>query len=105
MVTLNLTNNQAIMLHAIFGNLAPEDIIDMVNGNLNNYIKNGEEDTYYFTAYRALKHFINAHPTKDPFGEQDVDLFDELDWIVEGIGRKLNRKILESSNESKETNK
>ncbi len=100
MVTLNLTNNQAIMLHALLTNHTAEDIVDMINDNLNDYIKEGG-DTYYFTAYRAIKHFINTNPKDFPFNEEDIDLFDDLEWAVEGIGRKLNKKVLEANSEER----
>ena len=101
MVTLNLTDVQAIILHAVFTNHLPEEIVDIINENYDYYIK---EDPHspYTAAYESIKKFTN--PVNKPFSEDDIDLFDELEWAVEDIGRDL-LKATRRAKLAKETNK
>ncbi len=103
MVTLNLTDIQAIILHAVFTNHLPEEIVNIINQNYDYYI---EEDPHspYTAAYESIKKFIKTNPENKPFSEDDIDLFDELEWAVEDIGRDL-LKAARRAKLAKETNK
>lgn len=103
MVTLNLTDNQVIMLHAAFTNYLPEELANIINENLN-YYHEEEPQSPYTTAYEIIKQFIETNPENNPFGEEDIDLFDELEWAVEDIGRE-RQKIERRARLAKETNK
>ena len=87
MVTLNLTDTQAIMLHAVFVNHLPEEIVGFINKDYNYYL---EEEPYspYAAAYKFIKQFIEANPENESFGEEGINLFDELEGTVKDIGRK-----------------
>lgn len=43
MVTLTLTDAQAIILHAVFTNHTPEEIVDFINQNYDYYIEIEED--------------------------------------------------------------
>lgn len=103
MVTLTLTDAQAIMLHAVFVNHLPEEIVGFINQNYDYYL---EEDpcSPYDAAYESIKQFIKTNPKNNPFGEEDVDLFDELEWTMEDIGRE-RLKAERRAKLAKETNK
>ena len=103
MITLNLTDAQAIMLHAVFVNHLPEEIVGFINQNYDYYL---EEDpcSPYAAAYESIKQFIEANPENKSFGEEDVNLFDELEETVEDIGREC-LKNERKAKLAKETNK
>lgn len=105
MVTLTLTDAQAIILHAVFTNHTPEEIVDFINQNYDYYIEI-EEDPHspYTAAYESIKKFIKTNPENKPFSEDDIDLFDELEWAVEDIGRDL-LKAARRAKLAKEINK
>lgn len=87
MVTLNLTDAQAIMLHAAFVNHLPEEIIGFINKDYDYYL---EEEPYspYAAAYKFIKQFIETNPESESFGEEGIDLFDELEGTIKDIGRE-----------------
>ena len=103
MVTLTLTDTQAIMLHAVFTNHPPEEIVDIINQNYNYYL---DEDprSPYTAAYKFIKQFIKANPENEPFNEDDIDVLDELEWTIMGIGCERLKNERKAKLE-KETNK
>lgn len=103
MVTLNLTDAQAIMLHAAFINHLPEEIVGFINKDYDYYL---EEEPYspYAAAYKFIKQFIEANPENESFGEESINLFDELEGTVKDIGRE-RLKNERKAKLAKETNK
>lgn len=103
MVTLKITDAQAIILRAVFGDHHPEEIVDIINQHYNYYL---EEDPHspYTAAYESIKQFIKSNPENKPFSEDDIDLFDRLEWAVEDIGRE-RLKAAKRAKLAKETNK
>lgn len=103
MVTLNLTDAQAIMLHAIFVNHLPKEMVEFINQNYDYCLKE-YPCSPYAAAYESIKQFIKTNPENKPFGEEDVDLFNELEWTIEDIGRE-RLKAERRAKLAKETNK
>ena len=58
----------------------------------------------YAAAYKFIKQFIETNPENESFGEEGINLFDELEETVKDIGREL-LKNERKAKLAKETNK
>ena len=105
MVTLNLTDTQAIMLHALFDAHLPEEAINMIKKKFEVYYADGIWD-YATYAYAYAASFFENNSFHLPF-EDDYTILSEKIWDnLERVGLRHaaeGRKFLE--NNSKETNK
>lgn len=88
-ITLNLNNRQITMLHAIFGEATTQDTTNAVNNEYANFLEDCPNDPVC-TAYKHTVAFMNNHPTKSPFGDENIELFGILDDAMRTIGRNLN---------------
>ena len=105
MVTLNLTDTQAVMLHALFDAHLPEEAINMIKKKFEVYYADGIWD-YATYAYAYAASFFENNSFHLPF-EDDYTILSEKIWDnLEGVGLRHaaeGRKFLE--NNPKETNK
>lgn len=101
MVTLNLTDTQAVILDALFRNHSTEEDIDLVKKEFKKFLKNDARDpsTYAYA--------IAANDTPDwIFLNDDGELYNSLEDIVYNIGLAHQDKAIEILNNiTKETNK
>lgn len=101
MVTLNLTDTQAVILDALFRNHSTEEDIDLVKKEFKEFLKNDAHDpsTYAYA--------IVANDTPDwIFLNDDGELYNSLEDIVYNIGLAHQDKAIEILNNiTKETNK
>lgn len=101
MVTLNLTDTQAVILDALFRNHSTEEDIDLVKKEFKEFLKNDAHDpsTYAYA--------IAANDTPDwIFLNDDGELYNSLEDIVYNIGLAHQNKAIEILNNiTKETNK
>lgn len=101
MVTLNLTDTQAVILDALFRNHSTEEDIDLVKKEFKEFLKNDAHDpsTYAYA--------IAANDTPDwIFLNDDGELYNSLEDIVYNIGLAHQDKAIEILNNiTKETNK
>lgn len=101
MVTLNLTDTQAVILDALFRNHSTEEDIDLVKKEFKEFLKNDAHDpsTYAYA--------IAANDTPDwIFLNDDGELYNSLEDIVYNIGLAHQDKAIELLNNiTKETNK
>lgn len=99
MVTLNLTDTQAVMLDALFRNHSTEENIDLVKKEFKEFLKNDAHDpsTYAYA--------IVANNTPDwIYQNDDGELYNSLEDIVYNIGLAHQNKAIELLNNiAKET--
>ena len=101
MVTLNLTDTQAVMLDALFRNHSTEENIDLVKKEFKEFLKN---DAYDPSTYAYA---IVANDTPDwMYFDDDGELYNSLEDIVYNIGLAHQDKAMKILNNiAKETNK
>ena len=101
MVTLNLTDTQAIMLDALFRNHTLEEIIDLVKKEFKEFL---EDDAHSPSAYAYA---IAANDTHNwIYQNDDGELYNSLEDIVYNIGLAHQDKAIEIlTNITKEINK
>ena len=101
MVTLNLTDTQAVMLDALFRNHSTEENIDLVKKEFKEFLKN---DAYNPSTYAYA---IVANDTPDwMYFDDDGELYNSLEDIVYNIGLAHQDKAMKILNNiAKETNK
>ena len=100
MVTLNLTDTQAVILDALFRNHSTEEDIDLVKKELKEFLKNDAHDpsTYAYAIVANTPDWI--------FQNDDGELYNSLEDIVYNIGLTHQDKAIEILNNiAKETNK
>ena len=100
MVTLNLTDTQAVILDALFRNHSTEEDIDLVKKEFKELLKNDAHDpsTYAYTIVANTPNWI--------YQNDDGELYDSLEDIVYNIGLAHQDKAIEILNNiAKETNK
>lgn len=100
MVTLNLTDTQAVILDALFRNHSTEEDIDLVKKEFKEFLKNGAHDpsTYAYAIVANTPDWI--------YQNDDGELYDSLEDIVYNIGLAHQDKAIEIlTNTTKETNK
>lgn len=105
MVTLNLTDAQAIILHALFDAHLPEEAINMIRKKFEAYCADGIwDDVTYAYAYAAS--FFENNSLHLPFEDDYAILSEQIWYNLERVGFRHaaeGRKFLE--NNSKEINK
>ena len=100
MVTLNLTDIQAVILDALFRNRSTEEDIDLVKKEFKEFLKNDVHDpsTYAYA--------IGANTPDWIYQNDDGELYNSLEDIVYNIGLTHQDKAIEILNNiTKETNK
>ena len=100
MVTLNLTDTQAVILDALFRNHSTEEDIDLVKKEFKEFLKNDAHDpsTYAYAIVANTPNWI--------YQNDDGELYDTLEDIVYNIGLAHQDKAIEILNNiTKETNK
>ena len=100
MVTLNLTDTQAVMLDALFRNHSTEENIDLVKKEFKEFLKNDAHDpsTYAYAIAANTPDWICQN--------NDGELYNSLEDIVYNIGLAHQDKAIEILNNiTKETNK
>ena len=100
MVTLNLTDTQAVMLDALFRNHSTEENIDLVKKEFKEFLKNDARDpsTYAYAIVANTPDWI--------YQNDDGELYNSLEDIVYNIGLAHQDKAIEILNNiTKETNK
>ena len=100
MVTLNLTDTQAVILDALFRNHSTEEDIDLVKKEFKEFLKNDAHDpsTYAYAIVANTPDWI--------YQNDDGELYDSLEDIVYNIGLAHQDKAIEIlTNTTKEKNK
>lgn len=100
MVTLNLTDTQAVMLDALFRNHSTEENIDLVKKEFKEFLKHDAHDpsTYAYAIVANTPDWI--------YQNDDGELYNSLEDIVYNIGLAHQDKAIEILNNiTKETNK
>ena len=100
MVTLNLTDTQAVMLDALFRNHSTEENIDLVKKEFKEFLKNDAYDpsTYAYAIVANTPDWI--------YQNDDGELYISLEDIVYNIGLAHQDKAIEILNNiTKETDK
>ena len=100
MVTLNLTDTQAVILDALFRNHSTEEDIDLVKKEFKEFLKNDAHDpsTYAYAIVANTPDWI--------YQNDDGELYNSLEDIVYNIGLAHQNKAIEIlTNTTKETNK
>ena len=100
MVTLNLTDIQAVILDALFRNRSTEEDIDLVKKEFKEFLKNDAHDpsTYAYAIVANTPDWI--------YQNDDGELYNSLEDIVYNIGLTHQDKAIEILNNiTKETNK
>ena len=100
MVTLNLTDTQAVILDALFRNHSTEEDIDLVKKEFKEFLKNDAHDpsTYAYAIVANTPDWI--------FQNDDGELYNSLEDIIYNIGLAHQDKAIELLNNiTKETNK
>lgn len=100
MVTLNLTDIQAVMLDALFRNHSTEENIDLVKKEFKKFLKN---DAYDPSTYAYA---IVTNDTPDwKYLDDDGELYNSLEDIVYNIGLIHKDKAIEILNNITKENK
>lgn len=94
-ITLTLNNRQVAMLHALFGEATTQNITDAIKKCYEEYLCT-ECNSAVTTAYERVIAYMNNHPTNNPFGDENIELFQALDDAMALIGRNFQ------NNEEKE---
>lgn len=94
-ITLTLNNRQVAMLHALFGEATTQNITDAIKKCYEEYLST-ECNSAVTTAYERVIAYMNNHPTNNPFGDENIELFQALDDAMALIGRNFQ------NNEEKE---
>lgn len=94
-ITLTLNNRQVAMLHALFGEATTQNITDAIKKCYEEYLYT-ESNSAVTTAYERVIAYMNNHPTNNPFGDENIELFQALDDAMALIGRNFQ------NNEEKE---
>lgn len=100
MVTLNLTDTQAVILDALSRNHSTEESIDLVKKEFKEFLKNDAHDpsTYAYAIVANTPDWI--------YQNDDGELYDSLEDIVYNIGLAHQDKAIEILNKiTKETDK
>lgn len=99
MVTLNLTDTQAVMLDALFRNHSTEENIDLVKKEFEEFLKNDAHDpsTYAYAIVANTPDWI--------FQNDDGELYNSLDDIIYNIGLAHQDKAIEILNNITKENK
>lgn len=100
MVTLNLTDTQAVILDALSRNHSTEESIDLVKKEFKEFLKNDAHDpsTYAYAIVANTPDWI--------YQNDDGELYDSLEDIVYNIGLAHQDKAIETLNKiTKETDK
>lgn len=100
MVTLNLTDTQAVILDALSRNHSTEESIDLVKKEFKEFLKNDAHDpsTYAYAIVANTPDWI--------YQNDDGELYDSLEDIVYNIGLAHQDKAIEILNNiTKETDK
>ena len=93
MVTLNLTDTQAVILDALFRNHSTEEDIDLVKKEFKKFLKNDAHDPL------TCAYAIVANDTPDwIFLNDDGELYNSLEDIVYNIGLAHQDKAIEILN-------
>ena len=100
MVTLNLTDTQAVILDALFRNHSTKEDIDLVKKEFKEFVQNDAHDpsTYAYAIVANTPDWI--------YQNDDGELYNSLEDIVYNIGLAHQDKAIEILNNiTKETNK
>lgn len=92
MVTLNLTDTQAVILDALFRNHSTEEDIDLVKKEFKEFLKNDAHDpsTYAYAIVANTPDWI--------YQNDDGELYNSLEDIVYNIGLAHQDKAIEILN-------
>ena len=92
MVTLNLTDTQAVILDALFRNHSTEEDIDLVKKEFKEFLKNDAHDpsTYAYAIVANTPDWI--------YQNDDGELYNSLEDIVYNIGLARQDKAIELLN-------
>lgn len=92
MVTLNLTDTQAVILDALFRNHSTEEDIDLVKKEFKKFLKNDAHDpsTYAYAIVANTPDWI--------YQNDDGELYNSLEDIVYNIGLTHQDKAIEILN-------
>lgn len=100
MVTLNLTDTQAVILDALFRNHSTEENIDLVKKEFKKFLKNDAHDPL------TCAYAIAANDTPDwKYLDDDGELYNSLEDIVYNIGLIHKDKAIEILNNITKENK
>lgn len=99
MVTLNLTDTQAVILDALFRNHSTEEDIDLVKKEFKEFLKNDAHDpsTYAYAIVANTPDWI--------YQNDDGVLYNSLEDIVYNIGLAHQDKAIEILNNMAKENK
>lgn len=99
MVTLNLTDTQAVMLDALFRNHSTEENINLVKKEFKEFLKNDAYDpsTYAYAIVANTPDWI--------YQNDDGELYNSLDDIIYNIGLAHQDKAIEILNNMAKENK
>lgn len=92
MVTLNLTDTQAVMLDALFRNHSTEENIDLVKKEFKKFLKNDAYDPL------TCAYAIVANTPDWIYQNDDGELYNSLEDIVYNIGLAHQDKAIEILN-------
>lgn len=92
MVTLNLTDTQAVMLDALFRNHSTEENIDLVKKEFKKFLKNDAHDP------STCAYAIVANTPDWIYQNDDGELYNSLEDIVYNIGLAHQDKAIEILN-------
>lgn len=98
-VTLNLTDIQAVMLDALFRSHSTEENIDLVKKEFKKFLKNDAHDpsTYAYAIVANTPDWI--------YQNDDGELYNSLDDIIYNIGLAHQDKAIEILNNMAKENK